>query len=1168
MNSTRLVSKFISDNLVGGNSSGSFPATVLLADMAGFTRLTDEAMRRGDGGAEWISNILSRTFSPFIDFVQQEGGFIAEFEGDAALAVFPGERFELLERVQALLEETSRKIGEHVSFSVASGSGILNWGVGGSDGILYQLFHGTSIADLFKLDCKIPSSAVWQSPTEERFGFSPAILAEKEFGGEFRNVFSAFLSVKVSSVEEAQSFFESVCSFTSTLDGFLSGTHLRSNEATALVVFGAPTAHETDARRCCELIFGLQKYFPALSAGITGGSAYAGFVGSGARCAYTVLGSTVNLSSRLCGKAKEGEILVNDHLSNRIEQYFSVGQSRTIQLKGFTEPQICYGITDSIAGSKDDFFSGIFVGRERELKELQEQFSECCKKSKLTVVNTMGEPGIGKSRLLCEFFAGYSPQTFTLVLSGDELTSTLNLHSWEKALESLPEYTFSDILQNTEPGEERHELLRAEKYLTPVLNSSEDIVSDENLAYSVSVLLDYLAQTGEFLIGVENPHLIAPESLSILESFINRQISTRVMVISTCRKKDQIPDFLKSANMINLGPFSVEETIEKLSVDIGFPVRGSIAEILHQRSSGNPLYLEELSCIVNQNQMNGTWSTWQDMEHLLPYSLSSLLENRIDQLSEEMREAVSFAAVLGADFDSEILRHMLPVRSTSITRGMSLGIWKISGRGKLSFRHHLLRETAYKMLLVSKRKKIHRLVAKVVLSLYPEPEGEQLLCVALNAAGADDEEIALRYLETAGDHCRQAHKNQVAIDLYTDLERLTPDPNTGMRARGKKGAVLEVVGRWYEALELYRTSISIADADSAMAQDSCRMRISLGRLLMQQGSFDDAIEVLEKAREFVKEQQELLLGSIYANLGGSWLRKREFGKAASYLNQWREIIERADDKHSLAMAMGLLGVLAEETGELEEAEKYYLSQAELAEETGQDFVASISFQNLGSLALQSGDLDLAESYFQKKLAIAEKLGHRSSESLAMGSLSRVYCYKENYDKALEFANFNLKVCQVLSNRFREVSATTDVFTVQLYSGNYKAAEKTIDDRKSMIKAMKIENTSSETYYMYGLLEMFREDFNKAIRSIELSIKSAESDSVKIDALSFSILGLLHMLIGDIPSGVKFLGRAEEESPAEGNGVIDKLSSLINNRADPILRKRVNCLISSYSNCSN
>ncbi|MEA3266714.1 MAG: AAA family ATPase, partial [Candidatus Fermentibacteria bacterium] len=899
-------------------------------DMTGFTRLTDQAMRLGDGGAEWISSILSRSFSPFIEFVEEEGGFIAEFEGDAALAVFRGDRPELLYRSQQLLEEVSKKVGEGITFSAASGSGDVHWGVSGSAGILYQLFHGASVADAFNFDNSIPSNEKWMEAAEGTSRFFPSLITGKDFGGEFRTVFPAFLSLQVSSIHEAQVFFKSVCDFTSAMDGFLNGTYLRENRATALVVFGAPRAHESDARRCGELVTGLMKLFPALRAGISAGSAYAGFVGSGNRCDYTVLGSMVNLASRLCGSAEEGEIFANGQYTELVRQFFKVEHGRSLHLKGFTDPQQCYSISDSVIETGNDFRSGRFVGRAEERKKLLDLFSSSVQHGKLSTVNIFGEPGIGKSRLLDDCLTGPGQDVFKLVLSGDEFMSARDFHPWKKALKYISERLFSDLLKNTELGDLRSELQWAEGCLIRLSDDSSETVSDENLAYSISVLLDSVARTGRFIIGIENPGSMDSQSLHILESFLDRQASARGMVVSTCRLEEELPEFLRSDSSINLGPFSVQETIEKLSVDTGFTVMDSIAKTLHKRSAGNPLYLEELSSIIQQDQLKGTWSTWHDMEHLLPASLGSLLESRVDRLSGEMREAVCAASVLGHEFDPEILRHMMPVRSASITKGLSLGIWKISRQGKLVFRHDLIRQTSYRMLLVSTRKSIHQLAADVIVKLHPEPEGEQLVYLAMHAAKADSIETALKYLETAGDYCRSAHRNQLAIDLYTELERFTQDAHTGMRAKGKKGAVLEVVGRWNEAIDIYRNSVEIADSDPDMVQHSGRMRISLGRLLMQQGHFDQAITVLEEAESILSGSHETVLAPVFANLGGSWLRKGEFHKAEGYLNRWRDVSERTGDKHSLAMVMGTLGVLADEVGETEKAREFYLSQAELA----------------------------------------------------------------------------------------------------------------------------------------------------------------------------------------------------------------------------------------------
>ncbi|MCD6588363.1 MAG: hypothetical protein J7K88_07415, partial [Candidatus Fermentibacteraceae bacterium] len=189
MSDQRLVSSFILNNLSRGVAAGSMQATAVLADMAGFTRLTDEAMRRGEVGAEWISGVLSRAFTPFIDFVHSEGGFIAEFEGDASLAVFPGSRPELLERSKQVLEKISRATGEDISFSTAVSTGEIRWCAGGVKGNLYQLFYGNCVSEVFGRSNSLPEDAVWGLPAVKGAGFFPDVLTGREFSGEFRTVF-------------------------------------------------------------------------------------------------------------------------------------------------------------------------------------------------------------------------------------------------------------------------------------------------------------------------------------------------------------------------------------------------------------------------------------------------------------------------------------------------------------------------------------------------------------------------------------------------------------------------------------------------------------------------------------------------------------------------------------------------------------------------------------------------------------------------------------------------------------------------------------------------------------------------------------------------------------------------------------------------------------------
>jgi len=1120
----RLVSGFILKNFEEGIASGSMQATAVLADMTGFTRLTDEAMRRGEVGAEWISGVLSRAFTPFIDFVCEQGGFIAEFEGDAALAVFPGSRLEMLEMSKQVLKDISRVAEEDISFSTAVSTGEISWCVGGVKGNLYQLFYGNCVSNVFGRDNRLLEDAEWKLPAGNGAGFFPDVLAGRDFSGEFRTVFPVFLSLEVSSTGEAQLFFDSVCGLAVEINGFLNGTHLRGSEATALVVFGAPGAMESDARRCGEFVSRMRSQFSSVQGGVSAGTAYAGFVGSKSRCSYTVLGSTVNLASRLCHSAEAGEILASGEFSKLIGSHFGVEEGRTLQLKGFGEPQQSFRLLQQAADTKCNTETGVFIGRGKQKRRLAEIYNAL---DKLEIVNITGEPGIGKSRFLNEFVTSGNSDAFVMVIEGDELMSSRSLRPWQEVFRKLPADIIRSLVLNPDNSELRGELEWAEEHLNTL---QDDLLSSshENTVYSISVFLNSMARSGKFIICIENPGQLDLESLEILQSFVLANEYSKGLIVTTSRLMNTVPEFLTGGSSVELLPFSIEETEKKLSVDTGFTVRNSVAEMLHEKSGGNPLYLEELSRIIQQDQMKGTWSKWQDTRHLLPISLGSLLESRIDHLPGNMREAVAVASVLGSKFDPEILKQILSTDSSCVEEGLSLGIWKLSSRGKVAFRHHLLMETSYKMLLTSRRRHIHRLAADVFLKLHPEPAGEYLIRLAIHAAKADYKEVVQEYLEPAADFCRSTHQNLVAIELYTELERLTEESDVKMRARGKKGAVLEVIGRWEEAVDIYRISINLADSNSDMLQHSGRMRVSLGKIYMQRGYYSRAIKVLEEAEKILSGFHETILAPVYANLGATWMHRGDYSKAGRYLREWKDIAQRSGDMKSVVMAVGTIGALVERMGEKQKVIENCHLQAKLAQQTGQDYLLGIAYYNLGNNALAEGDYEQAESYFRKDLNICRKLGYRQGESVAMGALSTILCYRGMYKKAYEYAAFFVTVSRILGNRYRELSALVDLMIVQMYTDELEEAGKTLEQRVSIAGKMNMKDAVAENYFFQAILELLKENFESALLFVQKAITFSRENNISLEPQYHCVAGVLHTLSGDITTGKDYLERLESQ----------------------------------------
>ena len=1145
MQDKRLISNFVLSNINKGITNGSFLSTVLLVDMTDFTSLTDKAMQKGAGGAEWISHILSVSFTPLIDFVEQMGGFVAEFEGDAALAVFSGNKPELLGKAKKIMKIVSGEIDEQISFSTSIAFGRVCWGVSGINGINYQLFYGQPIADIFNIRTKLPEQFEWSYASEGEYQFFPSSVIGKTFSGEFRTVYSAFLSLQVSSTAEAQLFFKSVCELTLSFDGFLSGTFLRGANALVLVVFGVPKALESDARRCGEFVLEVRKAFSELSCGITSGIAYAGFVGSKKRCDYTVNGTSINLASRLSDQANSGEILINAKYSELIFPHFLIEKGYVHELKGYSDSQISFRLLEPRTITEKTKENSKFIGRKEELSSLMVLKEQAFKTSTLTTINIFGEPGIGKSRFLNEFLYTLTDDIIVLQLTGDELKSSIDLYPWRSTLNDFSELLFDEAAGRIAEQDLKAEFREAVKYVKKLTDSSElSTYNFEKMAYCISVLLHFISAVKKVVFAIDDIHNLDSESIQLLKIFSAENLKSRCMFITTSRVKGQIPEYFVSEEFIQIGALSASETSKKLLADTGISVQDVMAQKLFVRSAGNPLYLQELSLLVQQDQLEGTWSTWQDLDKILPSTLASLLESRIDNLEVDLKEAVFAASALGFEFDSQILRHMLPINSPVITRGLILGIWEIGSRGKLAFKQQLLRETAYNMQLISVRKKVHRKVADVILKIYPEPTDDLAVCLAMHLAKSDHSEMAIKYLEKAGDYCRTNHKNQSAIELYSELERFATDSNMWMRARGKKCAVLEVSGRWTEALKILQLSINKADLDSELFQHSGRMRISAGKLLMQQGKFDEAISILIEAENILSEADEVVKSAVYANLGAAWLAMNSFEKAEKYLNYWYDIAIKRSDKYSQVMAVGTLGVLADEMGDYEKAKVYYNKQLELGLEINQPLFVAHSYLAFGNAEYDKGNFTSAQSYYQKSLTIYKQLGNRSGESVVLGAMGKFSLYKQNYSDAIRFSTFYLNVSTALGKKSRLFDAGNQLFEAYLYSGDLLNASLILKIIKTNSLTIKRNEILFSKEHLSGLLEMKKGNFSNALKYFRLSAESIQQSSFTPLEIHFILIALMCLKTEDLPGATSALERVSNTEISEKTSIVNQINQIL------------------------
>ena len=169
-----------------------------------------------------------------------------------------------------------------------------------------------------------------------------------------------------------------------------------------MAVFGVPVAHEDDALRACRAAAEMRDAFSELSlAGRIGVNTGEVVTGTEERLAT---GDAVNVAARLEQAAKPGEVLVGAETLGLVSAVVEVGEERRLELKGKSEPVAAYSLV-AVREVGERSHTSRFVGREREVEQLEDAWGRALAGSRCELVTVAGDPGVGKSRLVAEAIA-------------------------------------------------------------------------------------------------------------------------------------------------------------------------------------------------------------------------------------------------------------------------------------------------------------------------------------------------------------------------------------------------------------------------------------------------------------------------------------------------------------------------------------------------------------------------------------------------------------------------------------------------------------------------------------------------------------------------------------------------------------------------------------------
>jgi class 3 adenylate cyclase/predicted ATPase len=543
---------------------------------------------------------------------------------------------------------------------------------------------------------------------------------------------------------------------------------------------------------------------------------------------YVPVGHAVNLAARMEGLATPGSIVVSEQTYKITQGYFTFKPLGAAQVKGFSEPVKIYeALGPGPLRTRLQVAAGRgfarFVGRRGELEQLREAL-RLAKTGRGQIVGVVGEPGVGKSRLLYEFkpicesdclvletVSASHAKTFAYLPLIDLLKGYFELSprdderkrrekvtgkvlTLDRSLEDTLPYLFP-LLGVTEPD--------------PALQQMDPRVRRERTFAALKRLLVRESLNQPLVLIVEDLHWLDAETQAFLNLFGESIASARVLLLVDYR-----PEYRHSwggktyYTQLRLDPFGEREAEELLTALLAEKVGGQptasfqpLKRLILAKAQGNPFFIEEiiqelceqgvLAGTEGESGLNPSPAATSLTDLHIPTTVHAILASRIDRLPPEEKDLLQTLAVVGKEFPVRLLTHVTGRSADTLQTLLSrlraaefLYEQPVFPEPTYAFKHALTQEVAYTSLLIERRKALHERTAGAIEELCQQHLEECYGELAYHYTRGGNAEKAVEFLRRAGQQAtRRSAYGEAVGHLTTALELLRALPDKSDRAQ-------------------------------------------------------------------------------------------------------------------------------------------------------------------------------------------------------------------------------------------------------------------------------------------------------------------------------------------------------------------------------------------------
>ena len=580
-------------------------------------------------------------------------------------------------------------------------------------------------------------------------------------------------------------------------------------------LFGAPLAFEDHAVRACYAALKIQRSIKEhaeklrqtegiplqVRVGLNSGEVLVRTLGSELHVNYSAQGEAMHLAARMEQMALPGTILISSHTFQLAEGFIVAKSLGPMFVKGLPRAVVSYELVGAhVLGSRlqASVARGLtrFVGRQNELEQLSRTL-EAARAGRGQVVAVVGEPGVGKSRLLHEFVHSVRTRDCRVMeaqaasYATDDSTGASYLPVME-VLKQLFQITASD-----EPANIREKITSSLLFLgdelLPTLPSLLAILDHppydpqsgrpdppqhrRRTLDAVKRLLFRVSAIQPLLLVIDDLNSIDPETQVLLDGLVDALASAHLLLLVGYRPEYQHRWSSKTYyTQIRVDPLTPSIAMEMLGALVGADIAlDPLKRFLIEKTEGTPFFLEEsVRALIETGLLTGKpegyTATGPISDLRVPSTLKALLSSRIDRLPPVDKRLLQCAAVVGSVVPHSVLQAVANLSSDEIIEAVGrmqssefLYETRLFPDIEYRFKHALIQDCAYHMLSRERRRTLHKAALAVGERIYADQASQKADWLAFHAFRAQVWDRAVAHLQAAATREIARAANRMAV---------------------------------------------------------------------------------------------------------------------------------------------------------------------------------------------------------------------------------------------------------------------------------------------------------------------------------------------------------------------------------------------------------------------